>query len=135
MFGNRKRRRKEKRKMHFSFFCLICNKKGNQKKIYVFSLLCPYKCEKCIKVMGKYVNLCYIMLFMWAHFFLEPLYPFKSAQIGWIANLWAQGKWFLPFFFFHGNQTEEKTTFPIISLFFLSSPPIRKGEVGVSRGL
>ena len=27
--GNRERRRKEKRKMHFSFLSLICNKKGN----------------------------------------------------------------------------------------------------------
>ena len=37
MFGNKERRRKEKRKMNiFSFLCLVCNKKGNEKKIYVF---------------------------------------------------------------------------------------------------
>ena len=92
---------KKKRKKHFSFLSLICNKKGNQKEIYVSLLLFPYKCERCIKVKGKYVTLCYIMLFMGAHFFFffEPLYPFKSAQIGWIANLRAQVKWFLPFCF------------------------------------
>ena len=83
MFGNRKRRRKEKRKMHFSFFCLICNKKGNQKKIYVFSLLCPYKCEKCIKVMGKYVNLCYLcgLIFFWNHCIPSNLPKLGGLQI------------------------------------------------------
>ena len=37
MFGNRERRRKEKRIMHFYFICLDCTRKGNEKrKMYGF---------------------------------------------------------------------------------------------------
>ena len=135
MFGNRERRRKEKRKMHFSFLCLICNKKGNQKKIYVFFLLlCPYKCERFIKFMGKYVTLCYIMLFIWALFFFVFFWnhciPSNLPKLGGLQICEPKGNGFCPFIFFHDNQTKEKTTFLIISLFFLSSPPMGKGEVG-----
>ena len=79
--------------MNFYFLCLVCNKKGNEKKIcffflFFYILLCPYKCEGCIKIMGKYVTSYHIMLFMWVIIFLKPLSPFKFAQIGWIANMW-----------------------------------------------
>ena len=38
MFGNRERRRKEKKRIHFYFICLVCNKKGNEKKNVCFFL-------------------------------------------------------------------------------------------------
>ena len=58
IFGNKERSGKEKRKMNFSFLCLVCNKKRNEKKKkkYILLLLCPYKCEWCIKFMDKYVT-------------------------------------------------------------------------------
>ena len=119
--------------MHFSFLSLICKKIGNQKKIYVSLLLCPYKCERCIKVMGKYVTLCYIMLFMWVHiffFFLNHFIPSNIPKLGGLQICEPKGNGFCLFVFIHGNQTEEKTTILIISLFFLSSPSTRKREVG-----
>ena len=36
MFGNRVKRRKEKRIKYLFFLCLDCNEKENEKKIYVF---------------------------------------------------------------------------------------------------
>ena len=38
MFGNREKRRKEKKRIHFYFICLVCNKKGNEKKNVCFFL-------------------------------------------------------------------------------------------------
>ena len=38
MFGNRERRGKEKKRIHFYFICLVCNKKGNKKKNVCFFL-------------------------------------------------------------------------------------------------
>ena len=124
---------KKKRKKHFSFLSLICNKKGNQKEIYVSLLLFPYKCERCIKVKGKYVTLCYIMLFMGAHFFfffLNHCIPSNLPKLGGLQIREPKWSGFCLFVFIHGNQTEEKTTILIISLFFLSSPSTRKREVG-----
>ena len=83
MFGNRERRRKEKRLMCFFFLCLDCNEIENEKKIYVsfyfythinfffffFLWIYPYKCKRYIKVMGKYVTSCHIMLCMWVLLF------------------------------------------------------------------
>ena len=76
MFGNRERRGKEKRIMYFFLFIWFAIRnemkwKEEKKKIYIyiylfFLLLCPYKCKRCINVMGKYVTLCHIILFMWA---------------------------------------------------------------------
>ena len=63
-FGNEERRGKEKEEMNFSFICLACNKKGHEKKICISLLLCPYKCERCIKIMNKYVTSRHIILLM-----------------------------------------------------------------------
>ena len=96
MFGNRKRRRKEKRIMYFFFLCLDCNEKENEKKIYVsfyfythingfyFFILWiyPYKCKKYIKVMGKYVTSCHIMLCMWVLLFKNHSLPSIPPNLG-----------------------------------------------------
>ena len=80
--------------------------------------------------MGKYVTLCYIMLFMWAHFFLNHCIPSNLPKLGGLQICEPKGNGFCPFVFFHGNQNEEKTAILIISLFFLSSPPMGKGDMG-----
>ena len=36
MFGNRKRRGKEKRMMYFFFLCVDCNEKENEKKKNIY---------------------------------------------------------------------------------------------------
>ena len=61
IFGKKERSGKEERKVNFSFLCLVCNKKEMKRKkkniyIYILLLLCPYKCERCIKFMDKYVT-------------------------------------------------------------------------------
>ena len=59
--------------MNFSFFCLVCNKKGNEKKkCFLFLIfLCPYKCERCIKIMDK-----------WTLIFFKPLVPSNLPKFG-----------------------------------------------------
>ena len=124
MFGNRERRRKEKRKMHFSFLCLICNKKGNQKKIYVFFLLlCPYKCERFIKFMGKYVTLCYIMLFIWALFFFFFFWTIVSLQIcpNWVDCKSVSPREMVSALLFSSMITKLRKRLPFWSFLFSSS--------------
>ena len=56
---------REGKKKREEFLCLVCNRKENEKKMFLFLLLCPYKCERCIKIIDKYVISYYIILFMW----------------------------------------------------------------------
>ena len=58
--------RREGEKKREEFLYLVCNKKGNEiKNMFLFLLLCPYKCERCIKIMDKYAISYHIILFMW----------------------------------------------------------------------
>ena len=98
MFGNRERRRKEKRLMCFFFLCLDCNEIENEKKIYVsfyfythinvfflffyFLWIYPYKYKRYIKVMGKYVTSCHIMLCMWVLLFKNHSLPSIPPNLG-----------------------------------------------------
>ena len=108
--------------MHFSFLSLICKKIGNQKKIYVSLLLCPYKCERCIKVMGKYVTLCYIMLFMWVHFFFF-FWTILSLQIypNWVDCKSVSPREMVSAFLFSSMVTKLRKRLPFWSFLFSSS--------------
>ena len=122
MFGNRERRRKEKRRMYFFFLWLVCHIEGNEKKIYVFSLLCPYKCTKCIKVMGKYVTSCHTILFMLAPFFKTIFYLQNPPNSGRLQICGLQKKWFLPFSLFVCSMiTKQRKGLHFFLFFFFSS--------------
>ena len=51
----------------------------------------------------------------------KPFSPFKSTQFGRIANMWVQGKWFLPFLFISSMVTKQKKGLHICSFLFASS--------------
>ena len=71
--------------------------------------------------MGKYVTSYYIMLFMGIIVFFKTIVSLQICP-NWVdCKYVAQGSSLCPSVIFHANQMEEKTLFPIISL-FLSLP-------------
>ena len=102
MFGNRKRRGKEKRMMYFFFLCVDCNEKENEKKkyIYIFKLLCSYKCKRCIKVMSKCVTSCHIMLCMWALLLKNHSLPSNPPNLGGLQICGSKESGFFLFYLF-----------------------------------
>ena len=80
-----------------------------------------------------YGQICNFMLYYVIYvgsFFLNHYIPSNLPKLGGLQICEPKGNGFCPFVFFHGNQNEEKTAILIISLFFLSSPPMGKGDMG-----
>ena len=114
------KQRKEKKRMHFSFLCLVCKEKGNQKKNMSFYLYACMNAKYEKKVMGKNVKLVHKQLSTWGPLIFIPLLHSKFARFGQIAKCGSYRKLFhwlslLPF-----NQIEEYTNSLLISLLFLS---------------
>ena len=82
MFGNRERRRKEKRIKYF-FFPLFGLQWGREKKenIYIFLLLYSYKCKRYMKIMNKYVILYHIILCTWILLFKNHSPPLITPNL------------------------------------------------------
>ena len=128
MFGNRERRRKERRIKYFFFLCLDCfdcNEEENKKKIYVFFflLLYPYKCKRRqMKIMNKCVTLYHIILCTWVLLFKNHSPPSITPNLSRLQICEFKRNGFFLFYYFYGIHTKERTTHLLIYLLFLFPP-------------
>lgn len=76
-----------------------------------FLLLYPYKCERYIKVINKYVTSCHIMLFTWDPFKKNHYLPSNLPKLGGLQIFRLKRNGFCLFIFFHGSQIEERLSF------------------------
>ena len=101
MFGNKERRRKEERIKYFFFHCLDCNEGENKKRIYIFFiLLYPYKCERYMKIMNRYITLYHIILCTWVLLFKNHSPPSITPNLSRLQICEFKRNGFLNFFLF-----------------------------------
>ena len=123
MFGNKERRRKEERIKYFFFHCLDCNEGENKKRIYIFFiLLYPYKCERYMKIMNKYITLYHIILCTWVLLFKNHSPPSITPNLSRLQICEFKRNGFFLFYYFYGIHTKERTTHLLIYLLFLFPP-------------
>ena len=58
--------------------------------------------------------------YLWEPYFFKTIFSLQIRLIWANANMWTHEKWFLSFYFFHGNQTKEMIAFLLISFLLLS---------------
>lgn len=101
------------------FICLVCARKGNEKKNVFFFF---FKCERWKKVMGKYVISSHSMLFMSAPFiFKNHCFPSNTSKLGELQNFGPKRNSFYHFLFFHvTKQMNHYLSSYLFSLLFSS---------------